>query len=171
MSTRKRFSVRELCPQRIRTTDAAGRSRDTWLHAEPAAKNPQMMGRRWAGEFVAQLDKLGTTDRRTAIDAMRRILDGYDNGVASGEMEVNGFGALATDRPEKEFDLSTTATGDDINGANSMAWDGRQRTSDRLALARDVARHSAGISSADYGEIQRRFWSQEVPKQAVGRKG
>jgi hypothetical protein len=72
-----------------------------------------------------------------------------------------------SERPA-EFDLSTSATPDDINGAESMAHEGPERTAAKLSITRDVARHAKGITPDDYNRINERFWSQQP--QQPGRK-
>jgi len=162
MTTRKRFSVRELCPQRAYTTDSARRSRDTLLSAEPTRRNPVLLGRTWVGNLTSQLDAMSSTDRAIAIDEAQRALAAYGQSHnAGGEMTVGAFGALASDtRPEKVFDLSTSATAEDIAGASSMVFEGAARAQDKRALSRDVARATArGILPDDLNAINARFWA------------
>jgi hypothetical protein len=68
--------------------------------------NPDMLGKVWAGDFEKTFVGYSTADKRRALDAARKALDEYAmENFGSGELGVNGLGALATDRPEEEFEL------------------------------------------------------------------
>lgn len=117
---------------RHRTTDAM-RSRDSWLTPPTAAEeaeynrashNPDMLGRVWVGDMNLVLDAtkkiLGRIgDRKTFLDAKRRLLRGID------EVPFYGEEPLASDETESgpAGSLSFGANGTQDGGGNAMrAW-------------------------------------------------
>jgi hypothetical protein len=166
MSTANRIAIRMTgqSGKRIFTTDAAPRrSSDTVLNAETTRKDPNMLGRVWAGNFARDIATLSATDAAKARKAFADELGRYSNGMGCAEMSVGAAGALVTDtRPEKVFDLSTSTSADELNGAAAMVFEGAQRTMDRRALSRDVARATArGILPDDLNAINARFWAAQ----------
>jgi hypothetical protein len=161
---RVRIQTTELCPSRIQTTDAARRSRDGYLNPPSAEESaaqarrsyvPGMVGKILGDLFTGILDRLSPADAAKEQKIFADKLARYGS-TDSSELTVNP----ATDRPEKVFDLSTAATGDDINGSNSLVWD-RARTTDKRALSGLVARHAGGATPDDINEINRRFWAAQ----------
>jgi hypothetical protein len=162
---RIRAHVHDLCPQpRIRTTDAARRSRDTLLSAETTARNPAMLGRVWAGDVAARISELSSADRAIALDEAQRALAAYGQRIhASGTMGPGNAGSLATDRPEMEFNVSTDATPEDLNGAAKTFWDRANRS-----VTRDVVPPRGGtgpVSIDDINNANRDFWQRQTAHQ------
>ena len=161
MTTANRIPIRMTghSGRRIYTRDAAPRrSRDTLLSAETTRKDPNMLGRVWAGNFARDLATLSATDAAKARKAFADELGRYGNGMGCAEMSVGAAGALVTDL----FDLSTSTSADELNGAAAMVFEGAARTMDRRALSRDVARATArGILPDDLNAINARFWAAQ----------
>jgi hypothetical protein len=147
MNMTTRYSVTERVPQRVYTTDARRRNFDTLLSAVVTPRNPDMLGLAWqgdlrpVGEAMAKLKyELGRVkDKARLGDAISKAvcdLAEYGNelgaGLSSGSMEVDPSGTLTTGtlRPEREFDLSGSASPGDLNRANDAMWNG-SRTRDR----------------------------------------
>ena len=128
-----------------------------------------MLGRVWDG-YRKLLDAQVDGNRRAAVDAvaeMQKSLAAYGNILSSGELGRGPAGSLSTapNRPEREFSssLDTNALPGDINVAAAEMWEGRQKTTDRIALTRDVAsstsKTTAAMTPADLSAINRRFWA------------
>lgn len=157
---------------KTRTTDSPRRIRDVVLSAEPTPKNAAMLGTTWVGNLKAEIASLSAVDRKRALDAMRRVLDDYPSGFGTGTMGPSNSGSFGTgmdSRPETEFDLSTTATPDDLSGAAASVYDTTGLARATSMLTRDVARHSGGISTTDLQRINDRFWGITRSKQEAAR--
>jgi hypothetical protein len=179
-----------------RGPNARVRGHDGWLNPPTAAENaeqarrsynPDMLGHMvWSGdlkplgaavaEIKSQLASLDGARRAAVLSALVSDIAGYGGelgtGLQSGTMFPSGSGSLSTgtdERPEKVFDLSTSATPSDINGAAAAVHDTTGLALAKAALTRDVARHGAGITSADLQSIQDRYWAIERSKQEAAR--
>lgn len=124
----------------VRTTDPAhsqlswnrGRFRDTILSAEPAAHNPAMRGRTWEGNLRTELGALSVADRKAALDAMRRVVRDYDNGMSNGTMGAGAAGSYVT-MGDEPF-IGSGADPQAVNDANRAYWDKANKHVTRDAL-------------------------------------
>jgi len=137
-----RYSVQERIPQRIHTRDARRRNFDTLLSPVVAAHNPDMRGHLvWEGDLkpvgraVAEVKAaLGNIrDRARLGDALARVVAD----IAEFGNEVGaGLSTGSDERPEKEFDVSSSASPRSLNEANDAMWNGsRTRDSRGPALS------------------------------------
>ena len=143
---------------RVRTTDPAhsqmawkgsGRFRDTVLHAEPAAHNPNMVHRAWGGNLKAELKAMSATDRAKALDHLRSVLDDFASSI--------------DDDPEA---LGSGATPESVDAANKAFWDGANKRVTRDATPRDA-------TQARLQEMQRaqdEFWAKATAHQRTPAK-
>jgi hypothetical protein len=181
--TTKNVRVRMMEPVRFYTKDAAPRSRDTILSPptrEELAANQRRtasmsgldLGMRWTGD----LQPVGEAVARV-IDALKRVKDQAqqkqalsaavvalaDYGNESSEAHRGPFGSLAfggslaTDRPEMEFNLSTSATPDDINAANRAFCDRANRSVTSDALRDAMPARGAHVTAADVQRLNNAF--------------
>jgi hypothetical protein len=142
-----------------------GRFRDTILSAEPTAHNANMMGNRWVGDLKVQLDALSTADRKTALDAMRRVLDDYAQNMERGTMRPGNSGSLATDEPF----LGSGATPQDVMDAQKNFWDDVANNS---LAARDSTppRDATGLQIQAIARANDQFWKAQTAHQRTPAK-
>jgi hypothetical protein len=183
----KRVTVQELIeqPPRIPTRDAI---LSTPTRAELAANqrrtgelaNLEMGSLLWTGdlrplgsaiaEIKFQLASIKDAARRAAVTSrVTRDIAAYGGPAGSDTLRDNGFNSLGTGG-EKEFDVVADAGPGQVAEAQSALWEGKEKTADRRALARDVAQCSKATTATDVQRFNAQFWAAQAVPQVFNRK-
>jgi hypothetical protein len=127
--------------------------------ARMAATDP---GRIWNGVLKPLLDAM---DSRTRDEVLTNLAE-YGNKLGSSEASPGPAGSLTFTgrvRPEREFDLSTSATPDDINKAGEKFWSermGKPLTQDHAGRGLSTRATPASIQRANDA-----FWNARNAEQ------